>query len=186
MGDLGLMPPAGATGFTRQDSGLPPRPRRACRATTSTSRRHARRCEPTSAASVTSSTTSRDRRSGWSIPWAKGLKVEEIQAYYDEAQFKDWTHARHGRPGAQGAAPGVRDVEPGHSRPLRRDVRRLPHAVQARGRAQDQRPPRAQPAAQRQPGVPGLSPLAGGGAQGPGRNHPAAHLQAAATWPWMR
>jgi nitrite reductase (cytochrome c-552) len=26
-------------------------------------------------------------------PWSKGLKVEEIQAYYDEAQFRDWTHA---------------------------------------------------------------------------------------------
>jgi len=31
-------------------------------------------------------------------PWAKGLKVEEIQAYYDEAQFKDWTHAETGAP----------------------------------------------------------------------------------------
>ena len=29
-------------------------------------------------------------------PWAKGLKVEEIQAYYDEEQFKDWTHADTG------------------------------------------------------------------------------------------
>ena len=31
-------------------------------------------------------------------PWAKGLKVEEIQAYYDEAKFKDWTHADSGAP----------------------------------------------------------------------------------------
>ena len=31
-------------------------------------------------------------------PWAKDLKVEEIQAYYDEAQFKDWTHADTGAP----------------------------------------------------------------------------------------
>ena len=31
-------------------------------------------------------------------PWAKGLKVEEILAYYDEAQFKDWTHAETGAP----------------------------------------------------------------------------------------
>ena len=31
-------------------------------------------------------------------PWAKGLKIEEIQAYYDEAQFKDWTHAETGAP----------------------------------------------------------------------------------------
>ena len=29
-------------------------------------------------------------------PWAKGLKVENIQAYYDEVQFKDWTHADTG------------------------------------------------------------------------------------------
>lgn len=29
-------------------------------------------------------------------PWAKGLKVENILAYYDEAKFKDWTHADTG------------------------------------------------------------------------------------------
>jgi len=31
-------------------------------------------------------------------PWAKGLKVEQILAYYDEAGFKDWTHAESGAP----------------------------------------------------------------------------------------
>jgi nitrite reductase (cytochrome c-552) len=31
-------------------------------------------------------------------PWTKGIKVEEILAYYDEAQFKDWTHAESGAP----------------------------------------------------------------------------------------
>ena len=31
-------------------------------------------------------------------PWANGLKVEAILAYYDEAQFKDWTHADTGAP----------------------------------------------------------------------------------------
>ena len=31
-------------------------------------------------------------------PWAKGLKVEQIVAYYDEAGFKDWTHAETGAP----------------------------------------------------------------------------------------
>ena len=31
-------------------------------------------------------------------PWAKGLKVEQILAYYDEQQFKDWTHAYTGAP----------------------------------------------------------------------------------------
>jgi nitrite reductase (cytochrome c-552) len=29
-------------------------------------------------------------------PWAKGLEVEQIQAYYDEVGFKDWTHALSG------------------------------------------------------------------------------------------
>jgi nitrite reductase (cytochrome c-552) len=31
-------------------------------------------------------------------PWAKGLRVEQIEAYYDELQFKDWTHAETGAP----------------------------------------------------------------------------------------
>jgi nitrite reductase (cytochrome c-552) len=29
-------------------------------------------------------------------PWARGVKVEEILAYYDESGFKDWTHAETG------------------------------------------------------------------------------------------
>jgi len=29
-------------------------------------------------------------------PWGKGVKVEDILAYYDAAQFKDWTHADTG------------------------------------------------------------------------------------------
>jgi nitrite reductase (cytochrome c-552) len=31
-------------------------------------------------------------------PWAKGIKVENILAYYDEASHADWTHARSGAP----------------------------------------------------------------------------------------
>ena len=31
-------------------------------------------------------------------PWAKGLQVDNILAYYDEAQFKDWVHAETGAP----------------------------------------------------------------------------------------
>jgi nitrite reductase (cytochrome c-552) len=31
-------------------------------------------------------------------PWAKGLKVDEILAYYDEIGFQDWTHADTGAP----------------------------------------------------------------------------------------
>jgi nitrite reductase (cytochrome c-552) len=31
-------------------------------------------------------------------PWMKGLKADEILAYYDEVGFKDWTHADTGAP----------------------------------------------------------------------------------------
>jgi len=31
-------------------------------------------------------------------PWQNGLKVEQILAYYDQQQFKDWTHADTGAP----------------------------------------------------------------------------------------
>ena len=32
------------------------------------------------------------------FPWANGLKVENILAYYDKEQFKDWVHAESGAP----------------------------------------------------------------------------------------
>ena len=31
-------------------------------------------------------------------PWSKGLKIENILAFYDEAKFKDWEHAETGAP----------------------------------------------------------------------------------------
>jgi len=31
-------------------------------------------------------------------PWAKGVAVDEIMAYYDEQGFKDWVHAESGAP----------------------------------------------------------------------------------------
>jgi nitrite reductase (cytochrome c-552) len=31
-------------------------------------------------------------------PWSKGLKVEQIMAYYEETGHKDWTHAATGAP----------------------------------------------------------------------------------------
>jgi nitrite reductase (cytochrome c-552) len=31
-------------------------------------------------------------------PWAKGLKVEEIESYYDEVKFSDWKHEETGAP----------------------------------------------------------------------------------------
>lgn len=32
------------------------------------------------------------------FPWHNGLKVEQIEAYYDEVKWKDWTHADSGAP----------------------------------------------------------------------------------------
>jgi len=31
-------------------------------------------------------------------PWANGLRVEQIEAYYDETRFTDWTHKETGAP----------------------------------------------------------------------------------------
>ncbi|MFH1143316.1 MAG: ammonia-forming cytochrome c nitrite reductase subunit c552 [Candidatus Eisenbacteria bacterium] len=31
-------------------------------------------------------------------PWSKGLRADEVLAYYEEAQFKDWTHGISGAP----------------------------------------------------------------------------------------
>ncbi|MEW5764218.1 MAG: ammonia-forming cytochrome c nitrite reductase subunit c552 [Acidobacteriota bacterium] len=38
-------------------------------------------------------------------PWHKGLRVEEIEAYYDEAGYKDWTHAETGAPALKAQHP---------------------------------------------------------------------------------
>ena len=53
---------------------------------------------------------------------------------------------RVGRAGAEGAASGVRAVEPGHPRAERGGVRGLPHALHPRGGAQGERPLGAEPA----------------------------------------
>ena len=85
-------------------------------------------------------------------PWSKGLKVDDILAYYDEAGSRTGsTSDRRAR--AQGAAPRVRDVEPGHPRPLGRDLRRLPHAGDHVRGADDHRPPGEQPAPQGRGGL---------------------------------
>jgi nitrite reductase (cytochrome c-552) len=59
----------------------------------------------------------------------------------------------------QGAAPRVRDVEPGDPRAVRRGVRGLPHAVHAPGGDQDLRSPHPEPDAEHRAGVPDLPPL---------------------------
>ncbi len=39
------------------------------------------------------------------FPWAKGIKVEQIQAYYDEIKFRDWTHKETGAPALKAQHP---------------------------------------------------------------------------------
>ncbi|HRY43489.1 MAG TPA: ammonia-forming cytochrome c nitrite reductase subunit c552 [Thermoanaerobaculia bacterium] len=39
------------------------------------------------------------------FPWHKGLKADEILAYYDEVGFKDWTHAETGAPNLKAQHP---------------------------------------------------------------------------------
>jgi len=31
-------------------------------------------------------------------PWSKGVRVEDIESYYDEIGFKDWVHEETGAP----------------------------------------------------------------------------------------
>ena len=38
-------------------------------------------------------------------PWAKGLKMEQIEAYYDEVGHVDWTHAETGAPALKAQHP---------------------------------------------------------------------------------
>jgi nitrite reductase (cytochrome c-552) len=38
-------------------------------------------------------------------PWSKGILAENIEAYYDEAGWKDWTHAKSGAPALKAQHP---------------------------------------------------------------------------------
>jgi nitrite reductase (cytochrome c-552) len=38
-------------------------------------------------------------------PWGKGLRVDDIYAYYEESGFKDWTHAKSGAPALKAQHP---------------------------------------------------------------------------------
>jgi nitrite reductase (cytochrome c-552) len=38
-------------------------------------------------------------------PWAKGIKVDDIFAYYEEEKFRDWTHAESGAPALKAQHP---------------------------------------------------------------------------------
>jgi nitrite reductase (cytochrome c-552) len=112
-------------------------------------------------------------------PWAKGINIDQIADYYDEVGFADWTHAETGTPQLKAQHPRVRDVQPGDPRTLGRRVRRLSHAVHAGRRAQDQRPPRPQPALEHQPRVPAVPQVAGRRVEGSRRNDPGPDVQAA-------
>jgi hypothetical protein len=87
-------------------------------------------------------------------PWHNGLKVEQIEAYYDEQGFSDWTHAETG-------ARVLKAQHPEFARAQRGRVRRLPHAVQARRRHEGDRPPHPQPAAERLARLPAVPPFLG-------------------------
>ena len=98
-------------------------------------------------------------------PWNNGLKVEQIESYYDSYKFPDghdfydWTHGETGADVLKAQHPEFETVEPGHPRAQRRRLRRLPHAVQARRRDEGIGPLGAQPAAQRRARLPGVPPL---------------------------
>ena len=64
-------------------------------------------------------------------PWDKGLKADEILVVLPGQWLPRLGARRIWRSGAQGATSGIRDVEPGHPRAIRRDLRRLPHALPA-------------------------------------------------------
>ena len=68
--------------------------------------------------------------------------------------------------GPEGPAPRVRGVVPGRALPGRRGLRRLPHALRARRRAEGERPLGAEPAAQPEPRLPDLPRGAREGAGG--------------------
>ncbi len=109
-------------------------------------------------------------------PWAKGLKVDRDPGLLRRSAIQRLDARRDRRGRAQGATSGVRDVESRDPRALGGHLRRLPYALQTRRRAQDQRPPRAQPGAQHQPRLPDLPQVARRRAQGADRDDSGAHL----------
>ena len=92
-------------------------------------------------------------------PWAKA-EGRRDPALLPGERLPRLDARRNGGAGAEGAASGVRDVEPGHPRRVGRRLRRLPHALSARRRDEDQRSSRPQPAPQHQPRLPDLPPVA--------------------------
>ena len=119
-------------------------------------------------------------------PWAKGLKVDQILPVLPRGGLHRLDARRDRSARAQGPASRVRNVEPGHSRALRRGLRRLPHALHARGCAEDQRPSRAEPAAEHQPRVPDVSQVVRGRAAGGAWRRFSSARWISGTGRWMR
>lgn len=46
-------------------------------------------------------------------PWSKGVKADEILAYYDESKFKDWLHSETGAPALKAQHPEYEMYEQG-------------------------------------------------------------------------
>nr|MCU0259243.1 ammonia-forming cytochrome c nitrite reductase subunit c552 [Solirubrobacteraceae bacterium] len=113
-------------------------------------------------------------------PWHDGLRVEQIETYYDEVGHADWEHAISGAPVLKAQHPEFETWSQGiHGRSgvacADCHMPRLPHALHARGRGQGQRPPREEPAAQRRARLPALPPVLGRGAHRARRDDPGAH-----------
>ena len=96
-----------------------------------------------------------------------------------EAQFSDWTHADTGAPVLKTQHPEFEMWNQGSPCAVGSGVCRLPHAIRASGGAQDQRPPRAQPSAEHQSGLPNVPQVAGSRTEIPRRDDPDADVQAA-------
>ena len=70
------------------------------------------------------------------FPHDKGFTVEDIEAYYDEMNYSDYTHKISRAPILKAQHPRLRAVAYGYPRPARRIVRRLPHALRERRRSE--------------------------------------------------
>ena len=101
-------------------------------------------------------------------------------------RFQGLDARRNGSADVEGAAPRVRDVEPGRARAVGRRLRRLPHAVSACRRDEDQRPSRAQPAAEHQPRVPDVPSMVGRRAALARRDDSGPHVRGAERRAWTR
>ncbi len=94
-------------------------------------------------------------------PWHKGLKVEQIMAYYDEVQHNDWQHAESGAPVLKAQHPEFEMWNQGiHARSgVACADCHMPYTRV--GALEDQRPPCPLAAAQRQQRLSGLPQVAG-------------------------